>query len=82
MRQPVVQRSPVELVILDHLEEVEEPGPAVVQRVGHALLGGDDGKHLGVVGSAGKEVRDHETSGNTAVAYQKQSEIKIMSCLR
>jgi hypothetical protein len=37
---------------------------------------------LGVVGSAGKEVRDHETSGNTAVAYQKQSEIKIMSCLR
>ena len=56
MRQAVVEGTSVELVVLDHLQQVEEPGPAVVERVGDPLIGRDDGKHLCVVSSAREEI--------------------------
>ena len=73
MRQPVVEGAPVELVVLDHLQQVEEPRPAVVERVGDPLVRRDDRKHLCVVSSSGEEVGDHEAAGHAAVANQEQS---------
>ena len=81
MRQPRVQGPLVQLVELDELHEVVEPGLALVEGVegGRGARRGAReavGEDLRVVGPAGGHVRDDEAADDAAVANQKRPEKK------